>query len=294
MQISAAERGRRLVLTIGGPTPDMTDEEAAEAAEDVVRVSVPPLTARMGSRLFAFYAGIAFARQDSLDAVGFTGDAKEAVEHMTRLALGALELPDSDGGSEAQRVIARERWEQVQSLRWDEAQTVCNAALFWNVQGGSIEAVAALLDERIDETTGEPSGGVPKAQELVLQANGLADALSRLTNSLVSGASRPTNSADTPSGSDENSPADETPQPDISETSTGPSESPTTKTTTSSSSPQNGSRAKSTRTSSGGSRSRSGTTSPPSTSTSGSGGTTKTTGSGTSAPGVSSPPASSD
>ena len=293
MQISAAERGRRLVLTIGGPTPDMTDEEAAEAAEDVVRVSVPPLTARMGSRLFAFYAGIAFARQDSLDAVGFTGTPKEAVEHMTRMALGALELPDGDGGSEAQRVIARERWDHVQALRWDEAQTVCNAALFWNVQGGSLEAVQALLDESTNED-GTPAGGVPKAQELVLQANGLADALSRLTNSLVSGASRPTSSADTPSGSDENSPADETPPPDISETSTGPSESPTTKTTTSSSSPQSGSRAKSTRTSSGGSRSRSGTTSPPSTSTSGSGGTTKTTGSGTSAPGVSSPPASSD
>lgn len=294
MQITAAERGRRLVLTIGGPTPDMTDEEAAEASEDVVRVSVPPLTARMGSRLFAFYAGIAFARQDSLDAVGFTGTPKEAVEHMTRMALGALELPDGDGGSEAQRVIARERWDHVQALRWDEAQTVCNAALFWNVQGGSLEAVQALLDESTNED-GTPAGGVPKAQELVLQANGLADALSRLTNSLASGASRPTSSADTPSGSDESSPAGETPPSAISTTSTEPSGSPETTTTkTSSSKPSSGSRAKSTRTSSGASRSRSGTSSPRSTSTSGSGGTTKTSGSGTSAPGASSPPASSD
>jgi hypothetical protein len=295
MQITAAERGRRLVLTIGGPTPDMTDEEAQEAAEDVLRVSVPPLSARLGTRLFAFYAGIAFARQESLDAVGFEGSPEEAVAHMTRMALGALEISDVDGGSEADRIIARERWDKIQTLRWDEAQTVCNAALFWNVQGGSMEAVQALLDESTNDD-GTPAGGVPKAQELVLAANGLNSAFSRLKTLLDSELNIGTSTADTPSTSDANSPTDSSEQPDTSEKSTEPSASEATRKTTtrSRSSSASGQRAKSTRTSSGASRSSSGTASRRSTSTSGSSGTTRTRTSGTADPGATSTPASSD
>lgn len=291
MQISAQERGRRLVLTVGGPTSDMSEEEAAEATADAVRISVPPVSARVGSQLFAFYAGLAFARQASLDSIGFEGTPEQAVERMTKLALGALELPDTDGGSEQQRVIARHQWDTVQELRWDEAQHVCNAALFWNVQGGGMDAVRAVLDDSTD-SDGNPAGGIPKAQDLVMRANGLSRAASQLQSLLDTELSIEMLSADTPSGSDESSPSDATEPSPISEKSTERSASKST--TTSRPRSRRPSSGTSTRTSSGASRSSTGTTSPQSTSTSGSGGTTKTSGSGTTGRGSSSTPASGD
>jgi len=304
MQINAEERGRRLILTVGGREPDMTELEAAEADEDVVRISVPPVSAEVGSQLFAFYTGITFARQDTLDRVGFRGSEgatperrmREATEWMTKLALGAAELPDDMGGSEQQRIIARQRWAQVQSIRWSEGEKVCQAALFWNVQGGGMDAVRAVLDESVDEH-GTPLGGPPKAAELLLKKAGLWDAYTQLTTLLASASGNATPEPDgssatsTPSGTKPSGDASAESEPDASPKPTEPSEQPAETTSTTNRAQRRSSRTPS---SSGASRSAGGTASRPSTSTSTSAGTTKPRARGKSAPGSGSTPASSD
>lgn len=298
MQINAEERGRRLILTVGGREPDMTETEALEADEDVIRISVPPVSAELGSQLFAFYTGITFARHDTLDRIAFPTDfetpakrMKAAVEQMTKLALGAAELPDEQGGSEAQRIIARERWNAVQSLRWEEGERVCQSALFWNVQGGGLEAVRAVLDTSVDEN-GTRTGGVPKASALLLKKAGLWDAYTQLATLLdsESGSRIPepgaTPDTSTPSGTE---PSDE-PSPESGSVDSQNGSEPSTETT------PNRAQRRSSRTpsSSGASRSRSGTASPRSTSTSTSAGTTKPRAPGKSARGSGSTAASSD
>lgn len=303
MQITAEERGRRLILTVGGREPDMTDLEAAEADEDAVRISVPPVSAEVGSQLFAFYTGITFARMDTLDRVGFAGSEgasperrmREATEYMTKLALGAAELDDQHGGSEQQRIIARERWAAVQALRWSEGEKVCQSALFWNVQGGGMDAVRAILDDRVD-ADGTPVAGAPKAAELLLKKAGLWDAYTQLTTLLASASGNPTPSqgdtpaTSTPSGIEPSVDGSEPSAPDGEPKPSEPSEQPAATTNRASR------RASSSRTpsSSGSSRSAGGTASPRSTSTSASGGTTKRPARGKSAPGRGSTPASSD
>lgn len=159
MQIEAREVGRKLELRVGGQ-----DESA-------VVVLVPPVDGATGTRLWSFYARILFLQtpDPQIEADATT---------MTRQALGAW-APEDAPEDERQRADAQ--WELVNSLRWEEGEAVCQAALYWNLQGGGMDAVRTFLTE------GE-AGGAPKAQELLLKRNNLWGVVSQLRTS-PSGAS---------------------------------------------------------------------------------------------------------
>lgn len=137
--ITAEEKGRKLVLTVGDDA-------------DSIIITVNPINAALGSALYALYAGIAFA----------------ATEH-----------PEVDAESMAKLALGEENWPVVENdLRSAEAKDVVNSAIFWNVQGGGIDVVNELL-------TG---GGLPKARDLLLEANGHST-ISEQLQTLLNGAS---------------------------------------------------------------------------------------------------------
>jgi hypothetical protein len=159
--ITAIERGRSLQITVG---------EATEP--DAIIITVKPLNTKLGTALYALWAGILF---------------------------GQSEQPEIDSESMARMALGEENWEVLDELRWGETERVINAAFFWNVQGGSLEMVHTLLSEE--------AGGFPKAQELLLTANGHLDLFRQLTTLLSSDEGNATPSPDgtsgtsTPSGS---------------------------------------------------------------------------------------------
>lgn len=158
MHIAARELGRNLILTLGGPEDGMTDEEVEIAAAEAVRIVVPPVNAQQGAEIWAHYARILF---------GTTEESEEdTAVRMTKYALGAWA---DDDATDEQRAKADARWAVIETLRWSEAEQVCQLALYWNSQGGGIDVVNAMLED-----------GHPKAQELLLTQNQLWNVYSRL------------------------------------------------------------------------------------------------------------------
>jgi hypothetical protein len=137
----------------------MDADEVAEAEAAAVRVWIPPVTAAMGTRIWALYAGILFAESESGDE---ELDATTVVEIATGSYADESAPDDVKAAAVAQKAL-------LDSLRWEEANAVAEAAIYWNVQGGGMDAVNALLKE-----------GNPKAQELVVKRNQLWGVLSQL------------------------------------------------------------------------------------------------------------------
>lgn len=158
VNITAKEIGRSLVITLGGATDDMSEEEREIAAQGVTRIVVQPVTAQQGAEIWAHYARILFATTEE--------DENETAVRMTRIALNAY-ADDDATPEEADRAAAQ--WARIEALRWSEAEQVSQIALYWQSQGGGIDVVEALLRD-----------GHPKAQELLLTANDLWNVYSRL------------------------------------------------------------------------------------------------------------------
>lgn len=141
MTIHAYERGRKLVIDLGD-----------EGDEDFIRVTIKPLSAEKGAALQALHAGIAFGQSD---------DPERDALFMGKLAAG------------------EENWQIIDGeLRWQEAESVVNAAFFWNVQGGGMDLVNTVLNEAL--------GGYPKALSTLMTRNGLSNAFGLLTTLLNS------------------------------------------------------------------------------------------------------------
>lgn len=154
MTIKAYERGRNLVIDIG------------DEGDDLIRLTVKPVNAKLGAALQALHAGIAFGQSEDLER-----DASL----MGKLAVG------------------EDNWQTIDDeLRWAEAESAIHAAFFWNVQGGGIDLVNIVLNEEL--------GGHPKALSTLMQRNGLSQAFEQLRTLLDSAAAAETPSPDATSG----------------------------------------------------------------------------------------------
>lgn len=132
-----------------------------EGSREIV---VKPINAKLGASLYALWAGIAFAQSEQVET--------DAVS-MGKLAVG------------------EEHWDLLEDeLRWQESSDLIHSAFLWNVQGGGIDLVHTYLEQN------GATGGLPKAQELLVERNGHSKAFGLLKTLL---------------SSDE---ADETPEPD--------------------------------------------------------------------------------
>lgn len=106
-QITAAEKGRNLILTVG-----------EEGEDDTVTLTVRPVNAETGATLLALWLGIAF---------------------------GHSSKPQDDATALGKTALGEDNWPALETLRSAEATDVINAAFFWNVQGGGIDLVNEML-----------------------------------------------------------------------------------------------------------------------------------------------------
>jgi hypothetical protein len=195
VRIQAQERGRKLLVTVGGREDGMDEAEAAQADAEAVRVTVPPVTAAVGMRIWSLYAGIMF---NEVEATA-EADAMELVRMATGCWWDDTTPAEDRAAAEAQQAL-------LDSLRWEEGNLVSELALYWNVQGGGIDVALARLQD-----------GNPKAQEILTKRNGTWGVLSRLRtlrNSGVDAAMREldgTSATDTPAGGSTPSGTDGTP-----------------------------------------------------------------------------------
>jgi len=153
MTTKAYERGRALIVDFG-------DEHEA----GFQRVTIRPISAKLGASLYALWAGIAF---------------------------GQSEQPEIDATSMGKLAIGTENWDLIEEeLRWQESQDLIHAAFFWNVQGGGIDLVNTMLEQN------GATGGYPKAQELLVGRNGHSEAFGLLKTLLSSAEAGETPSPD--------------------------------------------------------------------------------------------------
>lgn len=158
MKITAQERGRRLHITVGGREDGMDEAEAAAADADAVHITVPPVSAAVGMRIWSLYSGIMFNEVEA--------DAEQDAAELVGMATGAYAAPDAPDDVKAAAAAQQALLDQ---LRWEEANTVSELAIYWNVQGGGIDAALARIQD-----------GNPKAQEILTRRNGVWGVLSRL------------------------------------------------------------------------------------------------------------------
>jgi hypothetical protein len=160
--MNAAERGRRLVITVG-------------EGEDSEEITIDPVNASTGATLLRTYLGIENRLFHDVD------DLNEAGQALGELSLGKIIPLDPANPTEREQAqIARfsEVWRQVEGLRREESTQVIAIAFYWQTDGGLEAALAAAR------------GDDPKAQALLYKAAGLQ----RLSTSL------PAESPPSPSG----------------------------------------------------------------------------------------------
>lgn len=183
--IQVEERGRRLLITVGG-----------ELVYDV-----PPQNSRGGTTLLAGFVGIM--------ADVFGGEASPVATDLVRLSLGQPIYADAQNPTEAEQARADEAevlYQRIQEeLRPAEAYEVTQAAFFWQTAGG-IEASRAFLE-------GGPDA-YPKALDILAERSGL-EILSRptLTGNSSESVSGPTASPATSSPAPSESSSKETSSP---------------------------------------------------------------------------------
>ena len=158
MQITAQERGRRLHITVGGRDDTMDEAEALEADADAVHVTIPPVSAAVGLRIWALYSGIMFNEVEET--------AETDAVQLVKMATGTW-WDDSTPAEE--RAAAEAQNAAVEGMRWEEGNMVGEIAIYWNTRGGGMDAVNARIQD-----------GNPKAQEVLVRRNGLWGVLSQL------------------------------------------------------------------------------------------------------------------
>lgn len=141
MAITAREEKRKLIIDLG---------------DDETTLIIPPIPGEAGRRATALLVGVTFGATEDEEQV------HSSTEDIARICLGEG-LPGFD-----------ELFATFESLRGTEQMMVGQAAIFWNCQGGSIEAVNDILSS-------DPGVGLPKALNRVMQSYGLAEQFKRLT-----------------------------------------------------------------------------------------------------------------
>jgi hypothetical protein len=141
----AAERGRRLVITVG-------------EGDDSEEIVIDPVNASTGATLLRVYLGIENRLFEDID------EYNEAGQTLGELSLGKIIPLDQTHPTERETAqIARfsEVWRQVEGLRREESTQVIAIAFYWQTDGGLEAALAAAR------------GDDPKAQALLFTAAGL-------------------------------------------------------------------------------------------------------------------------
>lgn len=158
MPTTARETQGRLVIDFG-------DDNSFE---------IPPMRGRHGKEALDLLLGVTFGHTRN----EFGQDAEnDATERLRRMVLCLNGIPG----------WVRER--RFQSLRSTQQQLVSQAAILWNVQGGSIDAVLDLLDSA--------GGGYPKGLGRVMRSCGL-DAQYELLKTWLDSAASISATASTP------------------------------------------------------------------------------------------------
>lgn len=113
--IEATEKGRSLILTVGGE----------------LEFTVKPVTFDAGVLLLGAFMGISRGPLDDSDAAAeeYAEAATSASVEMSKLAVG------------------EDNWDAVRQLRPEEVTEVTLAAFFWQVQGGGIKALRTFLED---------------------------------------------------------------------------------------------------------------------------------------------------
>lgn len=130
MTITAFEQNRNLIIDLG----------------DGTLFTVPPIPGRVGRELLGRLVSVAFGTD--------LENAEESAMILARKSLGE-DLPGWE-----------EREAMFEDLRAPEQERVSQAAILWNVQGGSIDAVHDLLNTEAGEA-------YPKALGRVMRSCGL-------------------------------------------------------------------------------------------------------------------------
>lgn len=158
MSMTAFEQNRQLHIDLG----------------DGTIFTIPPIPGADGKEILGALVSVAFAT-----------DMQNAEQASIDMSVRALGLPTDDGkhnglpGHEERRAL-------YDSLRASEQERIAQAALLWNVQGGSIDAVHDLLNTEAGEA-------YPKALGRVMRSCGLGPQFAALHNWLngVSASSTP-------------------------------------------------------------------------------------------------------
>ncbi len=160
MSMTAFEQNRHLHIDLG----------------DGTMFTVPPIPGKTGRELLGL-----------LVSVSFGTDLVNADVNALRLSHLSLGLPDGD---DAGLDGWEEREELYHSLRASEQERVSQAAILWNVQGGSIDAVHDLLNTEAGEA-------YPKALGRVMRSCGLGQQFEALRTWLSGASASPTSTAST-------------------------------------------------------------------------------------------------
>jgi hypothetical protein len=119
--IEVTEVGRRLRILVGG------EEE----------IFVPPISSAAGATLL-----VTFVEALNIGADLFEGDLNTKVEDLAQLGLGKPLMKDPENPTNLElkkQAEFEELWEQVNEFRSEEVQAIVEAAMFWNVMGGSLK-----------------------------------------------------------------------------------------------------------------------------------------------------------
>ncbi len=160
MAMTAFEQNRHLIIDLGDGTV----------------FTVPPIPGSTGREMLGI-----------LVSVSFGTDLENAEKNAQKLSRQSLGLPSRRGAKDG-ITGWQEREELYESLRASEQERISQAAILWNVQGGSIDAVHDLL-------TTEAGEAYPKALGRVMRSCGLGQQFDAL-RTWLSGESETPMSAD--------------------------------------------------------------------------------------------------
>lgn len=173
MTMTAFEQNRHLHIDLG----------------DGTLIIVPPIPGRTGRELLGLLTSVSFGT----DLV----NAEANAQRLARLALGLSAeayTPHGEGLQPLEPVAglpgADKREELYESLRASEQERVAQAAILWNVQGGSIDAVHDLLSTEAGEA-------YPKALARVMRSCGLGQQFEALRTWLSGESASPTHQGST-------------------------------------------------------------------------------------------------
>ncbi|WP_300733701.1 hypothetical protein [Pseudomonas sp.] len=144
--------------------------------------TIPPLPGRLGRDALAYTVSIAFGT--SLQS------APRDADWLSKVCLGFPYGEPGDPDHVPGSADHADRFERFETYRASEQERIIQAAIVWNVQGGSLDAVHDLLNTAAGDA-------YPKALVRVMASCGLAEPYQALLTFLAGGSESPTQAEST-------------------------------------------------------------------------------------------------